>query len=41
MGHSESNPEREVHSTTGLTQEAKNPSNKQSNTTPESNKKTT
>ena len=34
MGHSESSPEREVHSITGLPQEARKMSNKQSKFTP-------
>ena len=41
MGHSESSPEREFHSTTGLPQEERKITNKQSNTIPKRTRKTT
>ena len=39
MGHTKSSPQREVHSTTGLHQEARKISDKQSNPTPKRTKK--
>ena len=39
MGHSEVSPEREIHSSTGLLQQARTASNKQSNPTPKRTRK--
>ena len=41
MGHSKGDPEREVHSNTGLPKKNRNSSNKQSNHTPTRTRETT
>ena len=41
MGYSKSSPEREIHTTTGLPQEVRKISNKQSKTTSKRTRKTT